>query len=461
MGTNNENQDKKKEKRNELISKTIFIYAVAVILGIIVVVFYNLNKAVTSDEFIISGKDANVAQVQEPIKYETYEDFNGKDLNTDNLSLGALDKNEAGYNFYPYKTVSDVYDAFSLGAAVNDLAEQAINISEQMEYNPDTNNINAETLTKEFSAVTDDNRAVVTVDTDAKLSDKASKITITTSSKDWKTTNKILQDILNNMELNDSLIESIVNANTGSEIIKYDTGEELTLTVNRDSISACQVTVSFYNNTETLNKDGYFRSESFENIDNLVKVNTYTPNNNPDYTFEPSENTFGTRFIDESAGTYGIKLNADSKKVEVSFNGIKLVDGTVQNEKMTYKTIADSEDGRYNFMVGQVYDGEQSNAEFDIALNNEDDKFTDEEKTQNDYSLILYMKYIDPENEVLSEEMMVETSVSNQYAVSETGKDGIVYMINHGYSDNAYALNVIKTELKNKAERSSDISKFE
>lgn len=370
-----------------------------------------------------------------------YQPFDGEDVDLTTLDIGTLSLDDNGYNFYPHKGLNDIYNVYIKTTQDCKLEDKTMSLTESLKYNDTTSEILNKNVIKSYSADGKDSETLeITAYTYGKISSNIVNFATNISANSWDRANEIFKAELTNLGLADSDINNILKSKSQAGIeISYNESNKVTISVSKEFNNKCNIQFTISNNTDNIETNTVYDVIGYESIDGILEKVYTLPNENKDYTFEKSDNTLGSGMNDEAAAMCSVATTGNI--VEITFNGVKDKDGKIVNEELNFSNTANSEDGNLEFMTSSSYSSGGTTNEFDISINN--GTFNDAEKERNDNILVKFANYIDSHTEIDSVEKLGEKNDVNQTAQSITGFDGKVYLTAYGYTDEAYALNII------------------
>lgn len=430
-----------------------------IFLGLSIMILAIVLIAIASDNGL---KPSNVGAVienteKDVIEQKTYPKFNGEEIDFQSIMKIELNNDENnGLTLFMKKTPEDVINAFTNSTKELKFTDRTTSIEENIKFNSLNGDIIESSLMRSLVSSNEesDEKLEVSFYTNGGISEYIYNLIVDIRAEDWKSSNKILESFLDNLNIEDNIKESILKSNEDFENIKYTNSEnEFTINIKRNNKYCCNTSLIITHTADKLDRGKVTTNKSFENMDSIAKKYGMVNSSNYEYSFEFNNSTFGNDVI---ATTFKVLNKECAGSIsEVTFKGIKGDDGTIYNEEFHYKNYALSSDKELEIVVASNYlNGSISN---ELDINSEKEAFTDEEKELCKKIMIDFLDIVDENCEVKDTSELDGAYSKN--TINLTDINGNPYTITYGEIDNAFMINHAVEGYNNNI-RSSDFKTY-
>lgn len=416
-----------KYKNKLIIGGSLLVLATVLIIGV--------SNQRLKPENVGNTLDYTEEEANKPARYP---EFSGEDIVLSNYINKELLVDEKGIHYFPNKTAEEVIDAFVTSSEKLGLINNTTILEQNLRYNSfNGDNIDTKlrrTLTANNEELTES--IEISVYTDGNTGLYASSLILDIKSTTWERSNEMLDTVLNELNIDTELHESLLKSNKYFENIKYtDTDKGFTFSLDRNSNFSCNTSIIITHNTDDIESDTIYVSESLENFDEITADFNMINSSKYDYSYLYGENTFGNDIIDivmRLLNKEYIGSLADS-----TFKGVKGTGGVRYNEEFNFVNSAISSDGELEVVVALNYLNGAVSVELDI--NNLKEEFTEEEKIYCRKALIDFLNVTYEGCGVTSVDELLGPYSKNTTSITDA--DGNQYTVVYGEIADALMLN--------------------
>lgn len=441
-------EEKEKKKQTDKFMARYNIFRVVVILGLLVVMYIAAISNGTNTEEDEGTKNPNEV-TQEDSYYnrfkKDYESFKGETVDFSKINIGELVVNDDGYNLYPYKSINEVYLAFSNVRNEYSFENEYMNIEQNRGYDGFTGVINSSNVIKTYKCKKDKESLEVYAESLGNVGNSCNKMVITIRGEGWDRVEDITTSFLKELQISDEMIEAINKSETinGTQINYTNSEDSVTIAITKKVSGVCELVLNIYNNTDGKNINT-INNVNYESVEGMVKLpNLIKSDKSNDLSFENTDKLFGK--VLEDMFYVRLKEELVSCDVNVKTYGAKMANGYILSETDEFNSLYKSESGKYTLnLVGTYTEG---SANITLTINKTtDEKITDEERDNIRAVLHEFTTYVDEGNDIdyyaLKES---DDKESNIIHFSVTDSTGNVVTVAYSYDSNESSISLTKS----------------
>lgn len=390
-------------------------------------------------------------------KPNSYPEFNGEDIDLSQFIGSELNTDENGTNYFPNKTVEDVVNAFINATEKVGFINKTAVLEQNLRYNSVTGSDMSTKLVRTLTSCNEslDEYIEMSVYTDGKTGVYATNIVLDVKAQTWERSNEIFDIVLTELNIDKDLHEALLKSDEYFVNTGYDNSDSrFTFNLKRDCYFSCNTSLIITHNTDDIESNTVYRSESLENFDSIVADFDMIQSSKYEYSYLFSDNTFGKDVLDIVMQLMGKEYSGGI--ADATFKGVKGTSGERYSEEFNFVNTAISSDGELEVVVALNYLNGAVNVELDI--NNLKEDFTEEEKAYCRNVLIDFVNVV-YEDCNLTDVSDIDGPYSKD-TTTVTDASGNQYTISYGEVDNAFMINYIISDF-NENSRSSDFKTYQ